>query len=126
MSRSIVATGLLLTAAGALAFGQTTNNGSLSGIVRDERGPPLPHASILAVNSANRFSREAKSGDTGTYRIDLLPAGAYTVRVSVLNFATSVSEKVEVAVNQTTHIDVVLTPGTQTENVTIEAAGALL
>ena len=54
-------------------------------------------------------------------RIDLLPAGSYTVKISMLNFATAVLDNAGVAVNQTTTIDSVLSPGSQTETVTVEA-----
>ena len=123
MSKQIIALLLLGCAAGAVFRGQTTNTGSLAGTVTDSTGAVAPGATIRATNSATGLVREGQSAASGTYRIDLLPAGIYDVKISMANFAMIVSENVGVAVNQSTTIDGVLTPGGQTESMTVEAAG---
>src|SRR5437016_10140142 len=91
---------LLVQLAGVCAVinGQTTNTGSLSGTVTDQSGSIVQGAAIRVSNSANGLSRESKTGDSGIYRVDLLPAGIYTVKISMLKFTTAVSENVGVAV----------------------------
>ena len=123
MSKQIIALLLLGCAAGAVLRGQTTNTGSLAGTVTDSTGAVAPGATIRATNSATGLVREGQSAASGAYRIDLLPAGIYDVKISMANFAMIVSENVGVAVNQSTTMDGVLTPGRQTESMTVEAAG---
>jgi hypothetical protein len=56
----------------------------------------------------------------------LLPAGPYEVRATAKGFATAVFANVEVAVSQTTTVDPLLSPATQTETVTVEAVAAIV
>src|SRR5262249_3888250 len=48
------------------------------------------------------------------------------VRVTAKGFATAVFSKVDVAVSQTTNIDPLMSPASQTETITVEAVAAIV
>lgn len=57
----------------------------LTGVVRDDRGRPLARARVVLVGGAN----EAVAGDDGTFRLDSLPTGSWTVEARALGFVPS-------------------------------------
>lgn len=115
---------LVLLCAGA--FAQTTSTGSIAGTVSDKTGAVVPGATIQITSSATGFSREVKTSDAGIYRVDLLPTGTYTVKISMPGFTTMTFGKVDVAVNQTSTVDATLAPSSQAEVVTVEATSTPL
>lgn len=54
--------------------------GTMTGIVTDETGGPLPDVRITVTNDATALRREVTTGQEGTFAIPLLPSGRYTVR----------------------------------------------
>ena len=110
----------------ASLFAQATATGILGGTVTDPTGSVVPNASIRITNKETGLTRDMKSGQAGLYRFDLLPAGTYQVQATMAGFATANAESVGVFVGQTTTLDIGLTPATQSQTVTIEAAGAQL
>ncbi|MBZ5611439.1 MAG: carboxypeptidase regulatory-like domain-containing protein [Acidobacteriia bacterium] len=115
---------ILLT--GMMALAQITATGSLAGTVTDKTGGVVPSAAVKITNTATGLTREAKTGEAGLYRFDLLPSGTYKVEISMSGFANSAVENVGLFVGQTTTIDVSLSPSTQSETVTVESTGAPL
>ena len=55
--------------------------GSVSGVVKDIGGTPVGDATVKLAGAAGA-AREAVTDDAGAFRLDALPAGAYTVTVS--------------------------------------------
>ena len=108
---------LLLSATSV--FGQVTASGALSGTVVDKNGGLIKGATVTATNKATGQTRTATTGDSGEYRIDLLPAGQYDVRISASGFGDVTSENVGVLVGKTNTFDVTMNPGVQTASVTI-------
>src|SRR5207247_6794061 len=79
------------------AFAQVT--GSIAGIVRDASGAVLPGATVTVRGAALR--RESVSTTTspeGTYRVALVPPGAYDVSVELTGFSAQTRRKVEVVI----------------------------
>lgn len=111
---------LVLGVSGRL-FAQATASATLQGTVVDKTGAVIPNAIVKAFNVETSAARELKTGDSGTYRFDLLPAGSYEVTVSVPGFATARYEKVELAVGQTTTINAEMNPSQQNDVVTVES-----
>ncbi len=54
---------------------------SFSGMVRDERGQAVPGAELTFVNTATGFRRVARARDNGTYWVEQLQPGRYTLTV---------------------------------------------
>ena len=115
----------LALSAGSL-YAQANATGTLTGTVTDKSGAVVPNATAQITNAESGLSREAKTNDAGVYRFDLLPAGTYTVRISMSGFATAAFGNVGIAVSQTTTLDASLSPSTQAEVITVEATGTPL
>ena len=112
--------------AGMVVNAQLTATGSLAGTVTDKTGAVVPNASVKIVNRETGLTREMKTGGSGLYRFDLLPAANYQLQTTVPGFAIASFENVGVFVGQTTTIDVNLSPSAQAETVTVESTGTPL
>jgi hypothetical protein len=94
---------------------------SLNGGVRDSTGAVVPRASVTLRNSDTGVERNSVSNDAGTYVFSDINPGRYTLKVSAPSFSTKQVSDFVLAVNQTATIDIALTPGAQTEVVSVEA-----
>jgi len=114
------AVGLLLLGFG-IAAAQVTASGAIGGTIRDNNQAVISNASVTITNKATRSSRTTTTNDSGEYKIDLLPAGRYDVKISASGFGDVAAENVEVLVGKTSTFDVTMNPGVQTANVTVTA-----
>ena len=97
--------------------------GSLTGNVSDSAGAAVPGATVTAVNAGTNVSKETTTNDEGIYQFsDLLP-GVYKVSITGAGFSTSVSEGVNIEVNNVRRLDVTLQPGGVSDTVTVSADG---
>src|SRR5215813_4146008 len=71
-------------ASAAVAFAQ---NSTLRGQVVDERGDAIPNASVILIAKDGK-ERKTKSGVTGDFTIQNVPAGNYTLTASYQGFQT--------------------------------------
>ncbi|HKC62374.1 MAG TPA: carboxypeptidase-like regulatory domain-containing protein, partial [Pyrinomonadaceae bacterium] len=110
---------LALSLGGAYAFAQVTASSAISGTVTDKNGAVVKGATVTVTNKSTGLSRTATTGDSGEYKIDLLPAGRYDVKVSATGFGDAAAENTEILIGQTNTIDFALTPGAVTGNVTV-------
>jgi hemoglobin/transferrin/lactoferrin receptor protein len=78
-----VAGALLLAGLPAAAF-----PGSVSGVVRDPAGLPLPGASVSLLSPLGSIAAAARSGKAGEFRLDAVPAGSYVLAVEFRGLAT--------------------------------------
>ncbi|GAA4131946.1 TonB-dependent receptor [Sphingobacterium kyonggiense] len=81
--------------------------GRISGKVVDDRGEPLPGASVKIVQT----NQAVQSSVDGTYNFSLMP-GSYTIEVSYISFQTKRITEVEVKAGQATDLNIVLNPAT--------------
>lgn len=81
--------------------------GRISGKVVDDRGEPLPGASIKVVQTG----QFVQSSIDGTYNVSLKP-GIYTLEVSFISFQTKQITSIEVKAALSTTLTVVLNPAT--------------
>src|SRR5215470_16356114 len=104
-----------------LIFCQAQATSSLQGTVYDKNGAVVGGAQVT-VTSATGLSRSVNTTDQGTYRVDQIPAGRYTVKVSKQGFAVATAENVETLVNSATTQDFKLNPGGISQTVEVTAA----
>jgi iron complex outermembrane receptor protein len=91
----------------------------VSGVVRDERGRPLPGATV----DAGAKGAAAKTDERGAFRLEL-PPGAYTLRVSAPGRA-AVSTPVEVGAPPRSTVEITMGPAYRlTEDVVVRAVRA--
>ena len=97
---------LFLLSCVAMAAAQTT--GGIVGRVTDEGGGVLPGATVEARGPALQGSRLAVTDGTGTYRLNLLPPGDYTVTVTLQGFANESRSGVTVGLDKDTTLNATL------------------
>ncbi len=104
---------LLVVSCSSLAFGQATATSAISGSVLDKTGAAIVGAEVTITNLANGSSRTVKTTADGSYRVEPLAVGHYSVQAVMPGFASARVENLETAVNTTT-----------TQNFSLGAAGA--
>src|SRR2546428_7335332 len=108
------------------ASAQGTSSSAVGGTITDQKGALISRAAVTVTNKANGQTRSATTNDSGEYKFDFLPAGRYDIKVSATGFGDAVAENVEILVGKTTSLDVSMSPGVQTANVTVTAGEAEL
>ncbi|MFN2578214.1 MAG: carboxypeptidase regulatory-like domain-containing protein [Pyrinomonadaceae bacterium] len=108
----------LLLAFPLAAVAQVTT-ATIVGTVTDPGGSIVPGAQVLARGADTGLTRTVTSNDAGTYRIEFLPVGKYSVEVTYTGFKKALVSEIVLQVNDTTRVDVSLNVGQVTETVTI-------
>src|SRR6266481_1423378 len=112
--------GLLLCAANAAA--QTSRvAASLEGTVSDSSRAVIPQATITLLNTLTNRSRTVTTDDQGLFRADQVAAGTYGVRLEHPGFAPYRHPGIVLSLGQTVQLDIVLSPASASEKVTVSA-----
>ena len=115
-----VAALLLFALAPAPALAQTSK-GFMVGIVTDPNGAAIAGATVRITNRDTGTSRETVSQADGTYRLDAIDPGVYTVETSAAGFSVARVENVNVSAAQTTDVPIRMAVGVATEVVNVTA-----
>jgi len=95
--------------------------GTFAGTITDANGAAIPHAVVTIIpNGVSGQSRVVQSNDSGNYTATNLPAGTYTITVSVPNFETSSDHDVVLNVAQKRTLNVQLKIGSEQQTVSVE------
>src|SRR6516225_5592459 len=113
---SILAFGFML-AAGSL-FAQFTT-ASLSGIVRDSSGSPIPGARIAVQNRDTDLIRTVDTAEDGVYRFPVLPVGTYRLTVEKQGFSKYSQDGIKLNLSQAVTQNVSLELGTVTQQINV-------
>src|SRR6185312_831891 len=84
----------------ANVMAQTSNSGTVTGVVKDEKGGLVPGASVKLVNMGTNAERTATTSSDGVYEINQLVPGNYRLEVEAKGFSKFVQEPVVVNVLQ--------------------------
>src|SRR6185295_15098882 len=84
------------------ALSQTSNTGTVTGVVKDEKGAVVPGATVKLINVGTNAERTASTSAEGVYEISQLVPGTYKLEVQATGFSTSVVDAVVVNVLQRT------------------------
>ena len=110
----------LLCAANARA--QASRVGAtLEGIVSDTTGAVIANAKIALHNPLTNQSRSVTTDGQGFFRAEQLAVGTYEVEVEQTGFALYRHTGVVLSLGQTVHLDIVLSPASASEKVTVSA-----
>lgn len=105
----------------ALACGQNIT-GSISGTVKDSTGAVIPGATVAIINTDTGVTvRTVTTDGAGNYSAPLLPIGHYRVTAEFRGFKKSVTQGIELNVNDKLTADAALVAGGGTEEVVVEA-----
>src|SRR3954468_20425122 len=82
--------------------------GTLSGHVIDPQQALIPAAKIFAVNNENGAKYSTASNSDGSYVLQLLPPGQYTISAEAPGFKKYVNKNVRITTNEREQIDIQL------------------
>jgi hypothetical protein len=92
---------------------------TIVGTVADSSGAVVPGAKVKVSNPEKGFTRELESNAAGEYLAAKIPLGNYLVEVRSPGFKTLVRSGFAVAVGQTLRVDLTLTVGEFTQEITV-------
>ena len=107
-----------------MVMAQTT--GSISGVIKDEKGAIIPKASVTLREVTTNSSRTTASDDEGRYRFNNLPVGDYEVSVETTGFGKYVQSGITLSLNQDAVVDVGLQAGAVQATVNVVENAALI
>ena len=107
------------------AFGQATD-GNITGTVLDPSGAAVSGASVTAQNVDTSAKATVKTDSSGTYRVDHLLVGTYSITASAQGFSTATLDKVAIELNKTTTINVKMQVGNVSQVVEISDTAAAI
>lgn len=100
---------------------------SLEGVVKDPNGTVIPNASVIVTNTGTNVATRAQTTDDGTFVVNNLPPGPYSVTVAAAGFRQLVRSGLVLNVDQTAHLDdLILQVGAANETVQVSSAEPLL
>lgn len=101
-------------------FAQSRTSSALTGKVLDDKGAPLPGATV-EIESPDLIGgvRAAKTDASGKFRFPEIASGTYTITVSLAGFKKVRREEVRLPLGQTIDVPISLYPATGDETVTV-------
>jgi len=114
---------ILLTPIAVMA--QATASGTVSGTVSDPSQAVVTGAHVTITSASTGTARTTVTNNVGSYRFDLLPAGAYKLAIEGTGFATA-TQSIELLIGQTTTANVTLTPSGTTQTIEVAAINPLV
>ncbi len=101
---------------------QTSQTGLLQGTVGVADGRPIANATIALQRADGSYSRETRSDQFGTFRVNFITPGAYNVTVRQIGYQPVIYEGVAIRAAEVQRLTAVLTPSrTELQAVTINA-----
>lgn len=91
-------------------YGQS-DTGTITGIVKDEEGKPLPGATVTAKDRETGIETVAQTSTSGVYFITLLRPSTYDLTVSLDGYGTTIQEGIVVSVGSRVTSNVELVEG---------------
>src|ERR1039458_10388554 len=106
----------------AMLFAQVVGSGVIQGTVLDPTGAVVPGATVTGTNVATGLTTVRTTTDAGFYVLSPLPPGEYKVAVAAKGFEQLVQEKVVVNAMAVVGLNLTLTVGSSTQEITVSAA----
>jgi hypothetical protein len=102
------------------------DTGSLTGTITDTSGAVIVGATVTLTNNDSGVPSTAQTTSTGTYVFNAVKAGTYSLQAVDTGFKAYSTPGIDIHVQQTQTINIVLEPGSASEHVTVTAATPLL
>jgi carboxypeptidase family protein/TonB-dependent receptor-like protein len=114
MRNHVVLTVVLLLVSCGLATAQETTTGSLTGVVVDSQGSPVPGATVTVTSAQG--NKVFTTDSTGHFLAPFLTPGMYSVKVELTGFSAAEQKNIEVRLGQRLELkQLVLKVGAVTE-----------
>jgi hypothetical protein len=98
----------------------------LNGTVKDQSGAVIPGAVLNLIEDGTHFKQTTRSNGTGIYNFTSVPPGRYALQVVAKGFKTVLQSSFQLAVNQTSTIDIAMPIGAVTAEVVVSSQGVAL
>ncbi|RXH58066.1 carboxypeptidase-like regulatory domain-containing protein [Granulicella sibirica] len=99
--------------------------GAIVGTVTDATGSVLPDATVTAVADGTNLTRTTQSSSSGSYALQNLPIGSYSVTISDTGFTSVKFPGINIQADRTVTLPATLAVGSTNESVTVEATPLL-
>ena len=99
---------------------------TLLGNVTDNTGAAVPNATVQILESATGIPHAGVTNESGNFTFPDLTPGTYSVTVQSQGFKKETRDSVDVVVNTTTRVDLVLQPGSVSESVVVTGAPPIM
>jgi len=109
-----------------VARAQSILEGKITGLITDDKGEPLPGATVEATSPTLMGTRSVVTSAKGTYVFLGLPIGSYKLTASLTGFKTVVQEEIEVTAGSSATINLALPMGTIEETVLVTGAAPVV
>jgi len=109
---------LMVFAPPNIAGAQVTSS-TVLGTVQDQSASPIDGANVTATNLRTGLSRSVVSGEDGSYIINLLPVGDYSIRAERSGFKIGERSPVVLQINSKARVDFVLQVGNVSEQIVV-------
>jgi carboxypeptidase family protein len=118
---------LLVALLGTLpAHAQTTANGSIRGVVKDDHGAVIPQVAVSATSPTVPGVHVVTTDPAGRYRLGDLPPGDYTIVAEMAGFARFLQAPVVVRAGLNIDLDIVMRVGAIDETVEVRREAPLI
>jgi hypothetical protein len=107
------------------ALGQAVN-ATLLGTVTDSSAAAVANVKVTITETNTGISRTSQTNESGNYVFPDLPPGTYTVTAEQPGFKRASRAGIDVIVNTTGRVDLILEPGSTSETITVEAETPIL
>ena len=105
------------------ASSRAQSSGTITGVVKDATGGVLTNATVEISDVVSGYHRDTTTGIAGDFRFTNVPFNTYHVVVKAPGF-TSYTQDVDVRSSVPATVEITLTVGIASENITVEATGA--
>ncbi|HEV2198619.1 MAG TPA: carboxypeptidase regulatory-like domain-containing protein [Bryobacteraceae bacterium] len=96
------------------------------GTVTDATGSAVPQAAVSVRSVETGLTREVQADSDGSYRVPLLPVGAYEITAEKMGFRREVRRGIDLVVGQEARIDLKLEVGSVDQQVTVTGDAPLV
>ena len=100
--------------------------GRLLGMVLDQQHAAVPGATVTVTNLATNISRTVTTDGEGNYVVTPLDPGIYRISASLQGFQTTVRDRVELTVGQSSRVELTLSVGSLSTDLVVSAQSPLL
>ncbi len=121
----VVVLGTLLFGLSAPVMGQAVN-ATLLGTVTDSSGASVANAKVTITETNTGIGHTSQTNESGNYIFPDLPPGTYRVIAEQSGFKRESRVGIDLTVNSTERVDLVLQPGNMSETITVEAETPIL
>ena len=119
--RTLLNACLIWLLAAGMAWAQAVAGSQVSGVVKDSSGGVLPGVEVTITKTDTGAVRTVVTGADGGYVFPNLPVGPYQLKVVLQGFNTYVQDGIVLQVSTNPHINVTLSVGSVSEQITVTA-----